>query len=92
MRQYNSNTVNHANLAKNVVLFVGDGMGITTVTAARILKSQMAPSVKWNGQSVNGETSELSFDAFEHIALAKVCYIDKWKLHLRQVLIVTSLN
>ena len=27
--------------AKNIILFVGDGMGISTVTAARILEGQM---------------------------------------------------
>jgi len=27
--------------AKNVILFVGDGMGISTVTAARILEGQL---------------------------------------------------
>ena len=28
--------------AKNVILFVGDGMGISTLTAARILQGQLA--------------------------------------------------
>ncbi|HBF45647.1 MAG TPA: alkaline phosphatase, partial [Shewanella frigidimarina] len=28
--------------ANNVILFVGDGMGISTLTAARILKGQLA--------------------------------------------------
>ena len=27
--------------AKNVILFLGDGMGISTVTAARILQGQL---------------------------------------------------
>lgn len=30
-------TDNNAGAAKNVILFVGDGMGVSTVTAARIL-------------------------------------------------------
>jgi alkaline phosphatase len=28
-------------VAKNVILFVGDGMGISTITAARILEGQL---------------------------------------------------
>ena len=27
--------------AKNIILFVGDGMGVSTVTAARILEGQL---------------------------------------------------
>jgi len=39
-------------LAKNIILFVGDGMGISTVTAARILEGQM--------RGKNGEENQLS--------------------------------
>jgi alkaline phosphatase len=49
--------------AKNVILFVGDGMGVTTVTAARILQGQM------RGQP--GEENQLSFDQFPYTALSK---------------------
>ncbi|MCS6926475.1 MAG: alkaline phosphatase [Candidatus Binatia bacterium] len=49
--------------AKNVILFVGDGMGISTVTAARILDGQL------RGES--GEENLLSFETFPHLALAK---------------------
>lgn len=52
------------NKAKNVVLFLGDGMGVSTVTAARILAGQM------NGQS--GEEGFLSFEKFPFVALSKV--------------------
>lgn len=41
--------------AKNVVLFVGDGMGISTLTAARIRQGQ-----------VNGESGEENFLSFEN--------------------------
>ncbi|XP_051957437.1 alkaline phosphatase-like [Xyrauchen texanus] len=51
------------NIAKNLILFLGDGMGIPTVTAARILKGQL------NGQS--GEESQLEMDKFPYIALSK---------------------
>lgn len=49
--------------AKNVILFIGDGMGISTITAARI----------YDGQS-RGETGEenyLSFERFPNVALVK---------------------
>lgn len=49
--------------AKNVILFIGDGMGVSTVTAARILEGQM------NG--MNGEENNLSFDLFPFTGLAK---------------------
>lgn len=50
--------------AKNVILFIGDGMGVSTLTAARILKGQLA------GHS--GEEEELHFEKFPKIALIKV--------------------
>jgi alkaline phosphatase len=49
--------------AKNVILFIGDGMGVTTLTASRILEGQM------RGQS--GEENRLSFEEFPYTALSK---------------------
>ncbi len=49
--------------ARNVILFVGDGMGVSTVTAARILAGQR--------KGGNGEDHSLSFEQFPHVALAK---------------------
>jgi alkaline phosphatase len=49
--------------AKNVILFVGDGMGISTVTAARIFAGQL------RGES--GEENVLSFETFPYVALSK---------------------
>ena len=49
--------------AKNVILFIGDGMGVSTVTAARIYAGQKL------GQS--GEEYVLPFETFEHLALVK---------------------
>ena len=48
---------------KNIIVFIGDGMGISTITAARI----------FDGQSLGkkGEEHELSFDSFENVALIK---------------------
>ncbi|KAJ8969519.1 hypothetical protein NQ317_002208 [Molorchus minor] len=55
--------------AKNIVIFIGDGMGISTVTAARIYKGQQK-----FGQS--GEEYELEFDKFPHTALVKTYCVD----------------
>lgn len=54
--------------AKNVILFLGDGMGISTVTAARIYAGQKL------GKS--GEEHQLSFDKFENVALIKTYNTD----------------
>jgi alkaline phosphatase len=52
-----------ARKAKNVIFFVGDGMGISTLTAARILEGQM--------QGRAGEENRLSFEDFPYAALSK---------------------
>ncbi len=49
--------------AQNVILFLGDGMGITTVTAARILEGQL--------RGETGEENWLSFERLPHTALIK---------------------
>jgi len=49
--------------AKNVILFIGDGMGISTVTAARIFDGQS------RGEA--GEENLLSFEHFPNVALVK---------------------
>lgn len=57
-----------ARKAKNVILFVGDGMGVSTVTAARILEGQL------NG--MDGEENNLSFDLFPFTGMAKTYNVD----------------
>jgi alkaline phosphatase len=54
--------------AKNVILFVGDGMGVSTVTAARILDGQM--------KGLEGEENQLSFDTFPFSGLSKTYNVD----------------
>jgi alkaline phosphatase len=49
--------------AKNVIVFIGDGMDLTTVTAARILEGQR------RGES--GEENFLAWERFPDVALAK---------------------
>ncbi len=56
------------NKAKNVILFVGDGMGISTVTAARILEGQM--------KGMSGEENSLSFEMFPFTGMAKTYNVD----------------
>ncbi|NXN34672.1 PPBI phosphatase, partial [Nycticryphes semicollaris] len=53
-----------AQRAKNIILFMGDGMGLPTMSAARIYKGQLAGG--------SGEESVLAMETFPHIALAKV--------------------
>lgn len=60
--------VNSRGKAKNVILFVGDGMGISTVTATRILAGQQ--------QGKLGEEHELSFDKFPYSGFAKTYNVD----------------
>jgi len=48
--------------AKNVILFVGDGMGVSTVTAARILEGQL--------RGEDGEYNRLSFERFPFTGLS----------------------
>jgi alkaline phosphatase len=55
--------------AKNVILFIGDGMGVTTLTAARILEGQL------RGES--GEENRLSFEEFPYSALSKTYSVNQ---------------
>ena len=52
-----------AGRAKNIVLFVGDGMSLTTVAAARILEGQR--------EGGSGEENRLSWEEFPATALSK---------------------
>lgn len=54
--------------AKNVILFIGDGMGISTVTAARILDGQR--------KGMSGEENSLSFEKFPFTGFAKTYNTD----------------
>ncbi|MDX2427323.1 MAG: alkaline phosphatase [Xanthomonadales bacterium] len=55
--------------AKNVILFIGDGMGVSTVTAIRILDGQQ--------KGMPGEENVLSFERFAHVALSKTYEINQ---------------
>lgn len=49
--------------AKNVIVFIGDGMGVSTITAARIFDGQ--------SRGETGEENILSFESFPYTALVK---------------------
>lgn len=55
-------TYNNEHRARNVILFVGDGMGVSTVTASRILEGQL--------KGKDGEFNRLSFESFPNVALS----------------------
>ena len=54
--------------AKNVILFVGDGMSLTTVAAARIYEGQL--------RNQPGEENQLSFEKFPNTAFSKTYNTD----------------
>lgn len=55
------------NTAKNVIMFLGDGMSIPTITAARIYMGQL--------QDQLGEEAMLSFEQFPVTGLSKVRFL-----------------
>ena len=61
--QYSKKLKENNRKAKNVILFVGDGMGVSTVTAARILDGQMA--------GTTGEENRLFFEELPYLGLSK---------------------
>ncbi|XP_064096223.1 alkaline phosphatase-like [Macrobrachium nipponense] len=56
-------------IAKNVILFLGDGMGVAAVTAGRILKGQK--------RGYAGEEGYLIWERFPNIGLLKTYNLDK---------------
>ncbi|XP_033192500.1 alkaline phosphatase 4-like [Bombus vosnesenskii] len=60
---------NNENRAKNVIIFIGDGMGVSTITAGRIYKGQ----IKGN----TGEEYKLAFENFPNTGFAKTYNTDK---------------
>jgi len=60
VRKAISNSRRHA---KNIILFVGDGMGVSTVTAARIYDGQL--------KGKTGEENRLFFETFPYQAMSK---------------------
>ncbi|MFL2530371.1 MAG: alkaline phosphatase [Porticoccaceae bacterium] len=67
-RSITNSIQNEEGAAKNIILFIGDGMNLTTVTASRILEGQQ--------QGMLGEENNLSFDGFPFSGLAKTYAVD----------------
>ncbi|KAF7774576.1 alkaline phosphatase [Pseudoalteromonas marina] len=67
-QQANTEAVTESGKAKNVILFVGDGMGISTVTAARILAGQLEGGM--------GEDYQLSFETMPYSGFVKTYNVD----------------
>lgn len=59
------NTLN-TNRAKNIIMFLGDGMSLPTVAATRMY--------------LGGEEQQLSFEKFPHFGLSKVCLRQQTRL------------
>ncbi|NXW42582.1 PPBI phosphatase, partial [Nyctiprogne leucopyga] len=55
--------------AKNLILFLGDGFGIPTITATRILKGQEKGNL--------GPETPLALDSFPYVALSKTYNVDR---------------
>ncbi|XP_069830550.1 intestinal-type alkaline phosphatase-like [Dendropsophus ebraccatus] len=55
--------------ARNLIIFLGDGMGIPTVTATRILSGQIEGKL--------GEENELTMDTFPYTGLSKTYNVDR---------------
>ncbi|KAK2718964.1 alkaline phosphatase-like isoform X2 [Artemia franciscana] len=61
--------IRNTNKAKNIIIFIGDGMGMSTVTAARIYQGQK------DGR--RGEEGYLHFEKFPHVSLIKTYNVDR---------------
>jgi alkaline phosphatase len=55
--------------AKNIILFLGDGMGVSTLTSGRIFQAQQRGATE-------GEEHALSFERFPYSALVKTYNVD----------------
>ncbi|CAL4067494.1 unnamed protein product, partial [Meganyctiphanes norvegica] len=63
------NVRRNENVAKNVILFLGDGMGITAATAGRIYKGQQ--------KGLHGEEGYLAWERFPNMGLLKTYNVDR---------------
>ncbi|XP_071995662.1 alkaline phosphatase, germ cell type-like isoform X2 [Engystomops pustulosus] len=65
-RARNLTPINHR--AKNLIMFLGDGMGVTTISAARVFQGQL--------KNQPGEENILEMETFPYVALSKVYNVD----------------
>lgn len=52
----------NTNIAKNIILFLGDGMSLTTISASRMY--------------MGGEEKQLSFEDFPYVGMVKTYCVD----------------
>lgn len=64
-----SQKVDRVKVARNVIMFVGDGMSFATIAAGRVLKGQM------NNRS--GEETKFVFEDYPHLGLSKTYNTDR---------------
>jgi alkaline phosphatase len=57
--------------ARNVILFVGDVMGVSTITAARIYEGKLKPNNR------GGKENSLSFEQLPYLALSKTYSVNQ---------------
>jgi len=55
------------NTAKNVIMFLGDGLGVTTTASARVYHAQM--------RNLDHEDIYLSYEKFPHVGLSRVRHL-----------------
>lgn len=64
-----SQKIDRVKVARNVIVFVGDGMSFATIAAGRVLKGQM------NNRS--GEETKFVFEDYPHLGLSKTYNTDR---------------
>uniref|UniRef100_A0A6P4DY60 Alkaline phosphatase n=1 Tax=Drosophila rhopaloa TaxID=1041015 RepID=A0A6P4DY60_DRORH len=62
--------ISYQKKARNIIVFIGDGMGISTISAGRIYKGQYL-------KHGHGEEETLVFDDFPNTGMAKTYNVDK---------------
>ena len=60
----------NTNIAKNIIIFIGDGMSLPTVVASRIYKAQL-------NNATDAEGNLLSFEKFPNVGLSKTYGVDR---------------
>ncbi|XP_055594225.1 alkaline phosphatase 4-like [Uranotaenia lowii] len=66
---YGENSKTGAGVARNVIIFVGDGMGVASLSTGRIYKGQLANN--------SGEEEVLAFDSFPYTGFSKTYNTDR---------------
>ena len=68
--------------AKNIIVFVGDGLGVSTHTMSRIYKGQK--------KGTSGEEESLVWEDWDYSGLIKVCLFKLYKVIVSHLLALVS--